>query len=257
MRFRGFLISGKKGLNWRWIFRGLLRSALMGKASKAAVLLGMSDAREGARVLQDRTVYVNPDAHAVDRLLEVLPELGIRKPSKPEFSLPETEPLLDWDKAGPFVAIHPFARGKGKSLSESVLRAICEGCPDVRLMLVGRGELCASIDGVEDLLNRTSLPELVWLLRRASAVVSVDSGPAHIAAAVNPDVLSIHTWSDPAKVGPYGADARVWKGGEIAPVSQLSAAARQQTRNVQLSDVPEICHWIRSRGKTKERSAIL
>jgi ADP-heptose:LPS heptosyltransferase len=54
---------------------------------------------------------------------------------------------------------------------------------------------------VTDLLNRTSLLELIWLIRQAQFVVSVDSGPMHIAAALTANLLSIHTWSDPAKVG--------------------------------------------------------
>ena len=66
-----------------------------------------------------------------------------------------------------------------------------------------------------DLLNRTTLPELIWLLRRASYVVSVDSGPMHIASAITPLLVSIHTWSDPAKVGPYHPDAWIWKDGAL------------------------------------------
>ena len=68
---------------------------------------------------------------------------------------------------------------------------------------------------VENLLNRTTLLELIWLIRRAQWVVSVDSGPMHMAAALTANLLSIHTWSDPRLVGPYQAEAWVWKGGEL------------------------------------------
>jgi ADP-heptose:LPS heptosyltransferase len=65
------------------------------------------------------------------------------------------------------------------------------------------------------LLGKTSLLELISLLRGASFVVSVDSGPMHLAAALEVPLLSIHTWSDPRLVGPYSENAWIWQGGEI------------------------------------------
>ena len=56
---------------------------------------------------------------------------------------------------------------------------------------------------------------MIWLLRAADFVVSVDSGPMHIAAAVGAKMLSIHTWSDPRLVGPFSDDAWIWQGGQI------------------------------------------
>jgi ADP-heptose:LPS heptosyltransferase len=77
------------------------------------------------------------------------------------------------------------------------------------------------------LLNHTTILQLIWLIRRARFVVSVDSGPTHIAAAVSDRLASIHTWTDPQKVGPYNSDAWVWKGGELWQVRDLPAPADQ------------------------------
>ena len=52
-------------------------------------------------------------------------------------------------------------------------------------------------------------------MRQAGSVVSVDSGPMHIAVAATPRVIGIHTWSDPCKVGPYRPDAWIYKGGQV------------------------------------------
>ena len=66
---------------------------------------------------------------------------------------------------------------------------------------------------------------LLWLLRQAQVIVSVDSGPMHIAAAVQPArTIGIHTWSDPRFVGPYDRRARVWKAGRIAHRGDFSDA---------------------------------
>jgi ADP-heptose:LPS heptosyltransferase len=65
------------------------------------------------------------------------------------------------------------------------------------------------------LSGKTSLAGLLGILRGACFVVSVDSGPMHLAAALGVPVLAIHTWSDPRLVGPYREDAWIWQGGEV------------------------------------------
>jgi ADP-heptose:LPS heptosyltransferase len=66
--------------------------------------------------------------------------------------------------------------------------------------------------------------QLIWLLRHASFVISVDSGPMHIAAALTTNLISIHTWTDPRRVGPYNDAAFIWKNGTVVRVSDLDSA---------------------------------
>ena len=87
----------------------------------------------------------------------------------------------------------------------------------------GRDERFDAPKAAVDLLDRTSLLELIWVMRRASCVISVDSGPAHLAAALGRPMVAIHTWSDPRRVGPYRHDAWVWKNGQILTVGQLAS----------------------------------
>src|SRR5262249_30711448 len=72
-----------------------------------------------------------------------------------------------------------------------------------------------------ELTNQTSLLQLIRLIRVARFIISVDSGPMHIAAAVNDRLLSIHTRTNPRRVGPYNPDAWIWKHGSIVRVSEL------------------------------------
>jgi len=53
----------------------------------------------------------------------------------------------------------------------------------------------------------------------------VDSGPMHIAAAISANLLSIHTWSDPRKVGPFTPGAWIWKDGKIGRMSDFPDGA--------------------------------
>jgi heptosyltransferase-1 len=55
-----------------------------------------------------------------------------------------------------------------------------------------------------NLASQTSLPELVEVLRGAKLVVSNDTGPGHIAAALGRPVVMMFSWSNPLRVGPYG-----------------------------------------------------
>jgi len=55
-----------------------------------------------------------------------------------------------------------------------------------------------------NLAGQTSLPELVEVLRGAKLVVSNDTGPGHIAAALGRPLVMMFSWSNPLRVGPYG-----------------------------------------------------
>jgi ADP-heptose:LPS heptosyltransferase len=99
---------------------------------------------------------------------------------------------------------------------------------------------------VTDLSNRTSLAELVWIMRQAGWVISVDSGPMHIGAAVNPRTLGLYTWSDPRKVGPYPATADVWKAGRIAKRTEFSAAECLTEMSITPQAAREMAAWVRA-----------
>ena len=197
-------------------FQCLLRSALVGRFCRRTRFYGLSDAREGARFFYDATVPVHSGMHAVDRYLALAQAVGAPANLPLEWPLPDSSLPTGFAAEIPFVAIHPFSRGKGKSLSLPQLQALCEALAPLRVVLVGRSEETpAALPHVENWLNRTDLLELTALLRKATWTLSVDSGPMHIAAALSPRVVSIHTWSNPNRVGPYPQEAWVWQNGTL------------------------------------------
>ena len=152
----------------------------------------------------------------------------------------------DYPRDG-FILLHPFARGTGKSLDGRQVEAICRRLAPRRVVLVGRrGDARFAVpEAVVDLLDVTSLSHLIWLMRRAACVVSVDSGPSHLAAALGRPLVAIHTWSDPRRVGPYRDDAWVWKNGRLLPVNQMRAVGeaffQQPPKALSAEDVEAIC----------------
>ncbi len=203
-------------------FQGLLRSAVVGRFAREKQLHGLSDAREGAGFFYDSTARLESHRatpmHAVDRYLTLVQALGVPPAGTAnlEWPLPDGTLPAEFTAGKPYVVLHPFSRGKGKSLSISEVQLLCQTMAPQRVILLGRSDLeVQRMDHVENYLNRTSLVESISILRRASWVVSVDSGPMHLAAALSPRVLSIHTWSDPRKVGPHPAEAWVLKDSRI------------------------------------------
>jgi len=51
----------------------------------------------------------------------------------------------------------------------------------------------------------TDVPELIPLTRRAGLVIAGDTGPLHLAAALERPVVALFGPTDPARNGPYGA----------------------------------------------------
>lgn len=60
--------------------------------------------------------------------------------------------------------------------------------------------------GIVSLVGQTSLPELIGLIQVARGVVSTDTGPSHIAAAVNTPVCTLIGPTNFKRTGPYNTD---------------------------------------------------
>jgi heptosyltransferase-1 len=228
-------------------FQGLLRSALIAKISGAKEIYGMSDAREGSRWFYDRVAKVNNRGHAVNRYLQLAECAGATVGESLRCPIPTGDQLPRFDEYPLFILLHPFARGGGKSLSNAVIEEFCHALAPTRIVVVGQSR--TKIDMPEnciDLTNHTSLLQLIWLIRAARFVVSVDSGPMHIAAAVTANLLSIHTWTDPCRVGPYNPNAWVWKHGQLVRVGELETVRiRKYGHRFRRKDVASVVGLIR------------
>jgi heptosyltransferase I len=69
---------------------------------------------------------------------------------------------------------------------------------------------------VLDLVGKTKLPQLLALVARADLVLCPDTGPSHMAAALNTPVIALHAVTRPEISGPYGQLDHVINGYEKA-----------------------------------------
>jgi ADP-heptose:LPS heptosyltransferase len=205
-------------------FQGLLRTVFMAHLSNAKRIIGLNDAREGARWLFHERVATREACHSVARYRALAAACtGDFPETSPTFFLPAGRPPPGFNVRGPFIALHPFSRGQNKSLALPVISRLADALRPHQVVLLGRAQVDTALlpDYAINLLNATSLTELIWVLRNAACVISVDSGPMHLAAALNDHVLGIHSWSDPRLVGPFNPAADVWQSGEITPMKAV------------------------------------
>ena len=239
-------------------FQGLLHGVLAAKISGAKEVCGLSTSLAGSSWFYDRVAEVDRRGHPVERYLKLAECVGATVGDSLRCSVPSGDPLPRFDAHPPFVLLHPFARGQDKSLSNGVIEEFCHALAPTRVVVVGQSSLRSRFGGVGtrnrmntpencvDLTRQTSLLQLVWLIRIARFVVSVESGPMHLAAAVTGNVLSIHTWTDPRRIGPYNPDAWVWKHGQLYSVSELETAKiRKRGRRFKRKDVASVVELIR------------
>ncbi|MGH9592630.1 MAG: glycosyltransferase family 9 protein, partial [Bryobacteraceae bacterium] len=78
------------------------------------------------------------------------------------------------------------------------------------LVVNGPPESAAQLAGIRGAqVHLSGLPGLINATRRAHAVIGVDSGPLHLAAALGKPGAAIYGPTDPASHGPYGGTIRV------------------------------------------------
>lgn len=191
--------------------QGLLRSGVISWLTRAPRRIGLSDAREGARFFYSEIVDV-PCAHAVDRYMLAARHLGCEA-GPIEFPLGVSEQI----KSEGFIAIHPSARWKTKLWGAESYRALAEQLPRERIIFTGSSSETDWIgrlaQGYSSQAGKTDLFQLAELYRRCAVVISNDSGPMHVAAAVGTPVVAIFGPTDPALTGPYGDQHVVLRAG--------------------------------------------
>ncbi len=228
-------------------FQGLFRSAWISRSAKGKSVLGLSDSREGSRFWYDRRALVFSGQHSVDRYLALARLAGADTLSPIQFPLPSGKAIPSLELPENYILLHPFARGSGKSLTPEEIFELTHLLLPIPVVVVGSSSISFTTErnGIS-LVNQTDIPQLIWLLRRSSFIVSVDSGPMHIAAAITPELLSIHTWSDPGSVGPYNPDAWVWKAQRIFQVRSRRADESSKS-NEERPDIAQIASFVRDR----------
>jgi heptosyltransferase I len=202
--------------------QSLARSGAVGWLAGGKCFVGLHDWRELATAYYDITVpRPSPHTHAVDWYLEALKAIGV--PVHWNFDwLPRRESVARevealWHLNGtPMVALLPGARWENKRWPADYFRGLVDELRArhgaLRFVIFGGKTdsplaqiiINAAPHACLDLTGRTSLPQTIEALRKCDAVVTNDTGPMHIAAALRKPVVGIFGPTNPARTGPYG-----------------------------------------------------
>ena len=219
--------------------QGLLRSGIMTWATRARRRIGLSDAREGAGCFYNEIVRV-PRAHAVDRYLLAAGQMGCDI-TPIEYRLGVSESVA----CEGLIALSPSARWKTKLWGGDKFAELIRCLPPERVVLTGSAAEREWIDqiaqGRRNLAGQTDLFQLAELYRRCCVVITNDSGPMHIATAVDTPVVAIFGPTDPALNGPYGSRHVVLRAGiACSPCFKDYCTNRVQMECMKLISVDQV-----------------
>jgi lipopolysaccharide heptosyltransferase II len=202
--------------------QGLLRTGIMTWETGAAVRVGLESAREGANLACNCVIRDSgPGVPAHLRYWRVAEALGL--PNHPRVAVvPTTTADIAWlaDRTGglprPLLAIHPGAGWETKRWPADKFAEIArrfQGSVVVIGSAAERGLAARIVEATAgrrnptlNLAGETSLKQLAALLGAADLLVSNDSGPMHLAAAMGTSVVGIFTCTSPVLSGPAGTN---------------------------------------------------
>lgn len=202
-----------------------LPTALLLRLAGVPRLTAISEDYPGA--LLDVRHRLADDVHEVERNLSLVATLGYRLPPDDDGRLAIRRDAVSPLHISGYVVVHPGASAPARAwaperhaelvdlLAAAGWPVVVTGAPEER----GLVDLVAgpARAGVEALGGRTSLAELAEVLADADAVVTGNTGPAHLAAAVGTPVVSLFAPTvDPRRWAPWGVSCELLGDHDIA-----------------------------------------
>lgn len=210
--------------------QGLIKSAIIARSTGATRVIGFTSryCREGLARLFYTDVHdpggegiygATEKRHVVEINLGILRPLGI-EPGQPEFPIAHTasEParLMREQAGGRYALLNPGAAWPNKRWPPDRLAAVAHALNDHHglksVVLWGPGEralaeaVAAAAPGAAIVSPETAIADVVELARGAAIMVSGDTGPTHLAAAVGTPIVGLYGPTRPERNGPWLAD---------------------------------------------------
>jgi heptosyltransferase-1 len=203
--------------------QGSLKSAVVGRMAGATVFVGPEEPRERiARRMYAQRVEITA-AHVVNQGCQLL-GAAVGEALKPaRVTLPMETEAESWADGvvgrERFCLISPGGGWGAKVWPAERLGAVAAALGRAGAWTVVNASPNGSLEseGVvahSEGFARTapcSIGQLIALVRRAAVVIAGDTGPLHLAAALERPVVGIYGPTDPVRNGPFGTRARVFR----------------------------------------------
>ena len=210
-------------------FQGLMRSGIFTSLCRSSESVGFAKPKESlATLAYTHKINISKECvHAVDRNIALVENITGLKATKEIASLAQVdkfkeqiEVILKKNNISPndkLMGMIPGARWESKCWSPEFFAEVAtkflDKHPDYKILIIGApsdrisAEKIISIASNERIISiagNTSVGEMIEAIRHCQFIFSNDSGPIHIAAALQKTVFALFGPTDPDKTGPYG-----------------------------------------------------
>lgn len=200
--------------------QGLARSGIMTFFAHATHKIGRKDAREGSRLCYNFTVSL-PDKerpHAIDILLEFLKCFNLEPVISHSLNF-DVQKCKVSSEVGLIAQKHPICifpdsrRSEKKwPYFEQFIEKFSKLHENETICVLGQDFIFKQFNSLKssknvlNLINKTSIADMIVLIQNSKFIVANDSAPIHVASAVNVPVVALFGPTDFRKYGPYSTD---------------------------------------------------
>jgi ADP-heptose:LPS heptosyltransferase len=254
-----------------WPVRVLVRNLLFARACGSTFVSGLQVDLLNI-FLRDQALYLGERPREVDRLLASVRELGLST-ADVHFDLPhpdETERSLILEQVanlgGRFAVVCPGGKQTGHLWPCERFGAVAarlRGEANLRLVTIGSGAERSTCErtlslagGGVDVSGRLSVLGTAELLRHATLLVTNDTGPMHLAAAVGTPVVAVFSSRDLAgRWYPYGCGHEVFRAKLVCAKCLFASVQTDHcVRHISVDDVWAGCLRVLARSTCASRS---
>jgi heptosyltransferase-1 len=245
--------------------QGAMRSGVLARWSGARIVYGAAEPRESPASLWYARRVVGHGVHVVEQNLSVAEAVAGQKLPMPRVEFPRDlegeqriEHRLAQDGIGTFAILNPGAGWGAKRWPAerygSVARALArDGVRAIVNYGPGEENLAREAEAASDgaaTAMKCSITELIALTRRARLFVGGDTGPMHLAAALQVPVVAIFGPTDPARNGPHGTRSVVLRNPASATTHARRSEPDRAMLDIGVDAVVDAARGLLSEGKS-------
>ncbi|MDN3652796.1 glycosyltransferase family 9 protein [Thalassotalea ponticola] len=198
-----------------------LRASIASLFIPANVKIGFdkSRAKEGQWLFTNHQIDAQSEPHVLDGFLNFAKAIGV-KTSEPSWLMPFGDEERQWTKqhisqdklycviaaAASKAERNWHAKGYAEAADHMAKQGynvvLCGGPAELEKQLARDIEALTECSPI-NLVGKTNLKQMLAVLESAKLVIAPDTGPAHMATAVNTPVIGLYAHSNPKRTGPY------------------------------------------------------
>jgi 3-deoxy-D-manno-octulosonic-acid transferase/heptosyltransferase-1 len=278
IREMGRFIREIRSRHYDWIIdnHGIFKSGLLVLLSRGRRKIGFQAsagiADEGSYFFtRERYKPLSIERHALERYLDLVSQMGVQVEQAalhfpvPVDSLKGAEALLRQEgfRSRPLVVLHPVAKWETKQWPADRFARLISALGQKKATVVITGspqdegpveEILHRTGGdsvkIINLTGKTNLMELAGVFSLSDLVLSPDTGPMHLAAAVKAPLIALFGPTAPWRTGPYGNDPKIIRKG--LPCSPCFKKKCQTMECMNSISVEEVLDAVEKKLKEKE-----